>query len=151
MKLRFPPVSGDTLTCFRGLCLQPTISSSVVNVFCHCDTSYSSGDCGLLCISYPVHPCLPRSILECISNHKPLFSPAMLKPAAPESGFLSQRQSSSVFGRIHQLNRHEFEQTLGDSRRQGRLACCSPWGHKESNTTEQLNKKFVPISRGDIT
>ena len=30
----------------------------------------------------------------------------------------------------HWLNRHEFEQTLGDS---GSLVCCSPWGHKESD------------------
>ena len=29
----------------------------------------------------------------------------------------------------HQLNRHEFEQTLGDSEGQGSLACCSPWSH----------------------
>ena len=34
---------------------------------------------------------------------------------------------------------HEFEQTLGDSEGQGSLACCSPWGHKESDTTERLN------------
>ena len=32
----------------------------------------------------------------------------------------------------HQLNGHESEQTLGDSEGQGSLACCSPWGHKES-------------------
>ena len=32
----------------------------------------------------------------------------------------------------HQLNGHEFEQTLGDSEGQGSLACCSPRGHKES-------------------
>ena len=37
------------------------------------------------------------------------------------------------------LNGHEFEQTLGDSEGQGSLACCSPWGHKELVTTEQLN------------
>ena len=30
---------------------------------------------------------------------------------------------------------HEFEQTPGDSGGQGSLACCSPWGHKESETT----------------
>ena len=36
----------------------------------------------------------------------------------------------------HQLNGHEFEQTLGDSEGQGSLACCSPWGRKESDTTE---------------
>ena len=35
---------------------------------------------------------------------------------------------------------HEFEQTPGDGDGQGRLACCSPWGHKESDTTEQLNQ-----------
>ena len=35
----------------------------------------------------------------------------------------------------HWLNRHEFEKTLGDTEGQGRLACCSPWGHKESDTT----------------
>ena len=35
----------------------------------------------------------------------------------------------------HQLNEHEFEQTLGDSEGQGSLVCCSPWGHKELDTT----------------
>ena len=40
-----------------------------------------------------------------------------------------------IVERHHQLNRHEFEQTLGDSEGQGSLACCSPWGHKESDTT----------------
>ena len=35
-----------------------------------------------------------------------------------------------------QLNGHEFELTVGDSDEQGGLACCSPWGHKESETTE---------------
>ena len=39
----------------------------------------------------------------------------------------------------HQLNEHEFEQTLGDSECQGRLECCSSWGCKESNMTWQLN------------
>ena len=32
-------------------------------------------------------------------------------------------------------NGHESEQTPGDSEDQGRLACCSPWGHKESDLT----------------
>ena len=39
----------------------------------------------------------------------------------------------------HRLDGHEFEQALGISDRQGSLACCSPWSHKESDTTEQLN------------
>ena len=44
-----------------------------------------------------------------------------------------------MVGRHHQLNEHEFEQTPGDGEGQGGLACCSPWGHKESDTAEQLN------------
>ena len=42
-------------------------------------------------------------------------------------------------GWSHQLNGHEFEQIPGDSEGQGGLACCSPWGHKELDMTEQLN------------
>ena len=34
------------------------------------------------------------------------------------------------------LNGHELEQSLGDSEEQGSLACCSPWGYKESDMTE---------------
>ena len=40
-----------------------------------------------------------------------------------------------MVGWPHGLNGHEFEQTLGDGEGQGRLACCSPWGHKESDMT----------------
>ena len=40
----------------------------------------------------------------------------------------------------HRLNRHESEQTPGDGEGQGSLACCSPWGHKESDTTDRLNR-----------
>ena len=44
-----------------------------------------------------------------------------------------------MVGWHHQINGREFEQTLGDSEGQGSLACCSPWGRKELDTTEQLN------------
>ena len=44
-----------------------------------------------------------------------------------------------MVGWHHQLNEHESEQALGAGDRQGILACCSPWGCKESDTTEQLN------------
>ena len=40
-----------------------------------------------------------------------------------------------MVGWSHQLNRHEFEQTPGDSEGQRSLMCCSPWGHKELATT----------------
>ena len=39
----------------------------------------------------------------------------------------------------HQLNGREFESTPEVSNGQGGLACCSPWGRKESDTTERLN------------
>ena len=44
-----------------------------------------------------------------------------------------------MVGWHHQLNGHEFEQAPGDIEGQGSLVCCSPWGHKESDMTEQLN------------
>ena len=44
-----------------------------------------------------------------------------------------------MVGWYHQINGHEFEQAPGDGDGQGSLACCSPWGHKELDTTEQLN------------
>ena len=39
----------------------------------------------------------------------------------------------------HRLDGREFEWTPGVRDGQGGLACCNSWGHKESDTTEQLN------------
>ena len=39
----------------------------------------------------------------------------------------------------HWLDGHEFEQAPGVGDGQGSLVCCSPWSHKESDTTEILN------------
>ena len=44
-----------------------------------------------------------------------------------------------MVGWHHLLDGHEFEQGPGVGDGQGSLACYSPWGHKELNTTEQLN------------
>ena len=44
-----------------------------------------------------------------------------------------------MVGCHHLLDVHELEQSPGASDGQGSLACCSPWGHKESDTTEGLN------------
>ena len=41
-----------------------------------------------------------------------------------------------MVGWHHRLDAHEFKQNTGVSDGQGRLACCSPWGHKELDTTE---------------
>ena len=51
----------------------------------------------------------------------------------------------------HQLNGHEFQQALGDGEGQGRLACCSPWGCKESDTTEQLNNTDLNTKLNQLT
>ena len=62
-----------------------------------------------------------------------------------------------MVGSYHRLSGHEFEQTPGDSEGEGSLVCCSPWGCKELDTTEQPNnnaskrefKLQAPLSPGD--
>ena len=44
-----------------------------------------------------------------------------------------------IVGWHHRLKGHGFGWTLGVGDGQGGLACCSSWGHKELDTTEQLN------------
>ena len=44
-----------------------------------------------------------------------------------------------MVGWHYQLNGREFDQALGVGDGQGSLACCSPWGLKESDMTEELN------------
>ena len=51
-----------------------------------------------------------------------------------------------MVGWHHQLNGHEFGQTLGVGDGQGGLACCGSWGRKESDTTERLTLAFIIIS-----
>ena len=44
-----------------------------------------------------------------------------------------------MVGGHHRLHGHELEQARGVGDGQGGLTCCSPWGCKESDTTERLN------------
>ena len=44
-----------------------------------------------------------------------------------------------IVGWHHRLDEHAFEQAPGGGDGQGSLACCTPWGLKESDTTERLN------------
>ena len=46
---------------------------------------------------------------------------------------------NDIVGWHHLFNGHEFEQALGVGDGQGSLVCCSPCGHKESDSTEELN------------
>ena len=48
-----------------------------------------------------------------------------------------------LVGWHHRLNGHAFEFAPGVGDGQGGLACCSPWGRKESDTTEQLNRTEI--------
>ena len=48
-----------------------------------------------------------------------------------------------MFGWHHRHSGHEFEQTPGVGAGQGSLVCCSPWGRKESDTTERLNNSKI--------
>ena len=58
---------------------------------------------------------------------------------------------NEMVGWHHQLDGHVFEQALGVSDGQESLACCSPWGSKDSDMTEQLNwtehKKIPEVHR----
>ena len=56
-----------------------------------------------------------------------------------ESWHLSWLSNNLSVGWHHRLHGHEFEQGLGVGDGQGGLVCCSPWGRKELDTTEQLN------------
>ena len=53
------------------------------------------------------------------------------------------KTGDEMFEWHHWLNRHEFEQALGDGDAQGsRACCCSPWGCKELDTTEGLKSNM---------
>ena len=53
-----------------------------------------------------------------------------------------------MIGRHHQLNGHEFAQTLGDGEEQGSLVCCSPWDRKELNTTLAVEQQRPVLPHG---
>ena len=54
-------------------------------------------------------------------------------------GWRRRGQQNERVGWHVQLDGHEFEQAAGIKDGQGSLACCSPWGRKELDMTEQLN------------
>ena len=54
-----------------------------------------------------------------------------------------------MVGWPHQLDGHECEQALGVGNRQGSLVRCSPWGHKELDTTERLHFSLSCTGEGN--
>ena len=63
--------------------------------------------------------------------------------AGKDSGQEKGAIEDEMVGWHHRLNGHEFEQTPRDSEGQRSLACCSPWGRKELDTTLQLNNNIL--------
>ena len=47
-----------------------------------------------------------------------------------------------IIGWHHRLKGHEFEQAPGDGEGQRNLECCSPWGLKELDMTEELKNNY---------
>ena len=50
-----------------------------------------------------------------------------------------------MVGWHHRHSGHDFQQALEVDERQRSLACCSPWGHKELDTTKELNNSYIVL------
>jgi len=100
----------------------------------------------------PVHPKVSQSWIFIGRADVEAETPILWPPDAkswligkdPDAGKDWRREEKGttedeMVGWHHQLNGHEFEQTPGVGDGQGGLECCSPCGHKELDTTEQLN------------
>jgi len=92
----------------------------------------------------------PRIFIGSTDAEVPVLCPPLAKSrligkdpdAGKDWGQQEKRATEDeVVGWHHWLKGHEFEQILRDSEGQESLACCSPWGHKESDETERLNNK----------
>ena len=109
----------------------------------------------------PVHPKGNKSWIFIgstdVEAETPIFRPAVAKSwliwKDPDAGKGQEEKGmieDEMAGWHHWLNEHdEFKQAMGVGDRQGSLACCSPWGNKESDTTEWLNWTETPKLRKD--
>ena len=91
-----------------------------------------------------------------VEAETPIFWPALVKswliwkdPDAGKGQEEKGMRKDEMAGWHHWLSEHEFKQAMGVGDRQGSLACCSPWGDKESDTTEWLNWTETPKLRKD--
>ena len=121
--------------CFWSLVLEKTLESSL-------------GCKGIK----PVNPKGNQSWIFIARTHAEAETPALWPPDAngwfigkdpdTEKDWGQEEKGTTedeMVGWHHQLDGHEFEKTAGVSDGHGGLVCCSPWGHKESDITEQLN------------
>ena len=56
-----------------------------------------------------------------------------------------------IAGWHHQLNGHEFEQTLRDSEGQESLVCCSPWGSKSQHNLATEQQQQTEAGKSQLT
>ena len=100
----------------------------------------------------PVHPKGNQSWIFVGSTDAEAETPILWLPNAknwligkdPDAGKDWRREKKGttegeMIGCHHRFNGREFEQALGFGDGQGTLVCCSPWGHKESDTADWLN------------
>ena len=99
----------------------------------------------------PVHPKGDQSWVVIgrtdVEVETPIFWPPFAKnwligkdPAAGKDWRQEKGMTEDeMVGWHHRLNGYEFEQALGVGDGQGSVACCSPWGYKESDMTVWLN------------
>ena len=103
----------------------------------------------------PVHPKGKQSLIfigriDAVAEAPVLWPPdtkswLIRKDADAEKDWRQEEKGTTedeMVGWHHQLNRHEREQALGVREGQGSLGCCSPWGRRESDTTEPLDWTF---------
>ena len=88
-----------------------------------------------------------RSIVsDSLQPHEPQHArPPCSPPTTPTGG--EGDDKDEIVGWDHQLNGHEFEQTLGDGEGQGSLEYCSPWYCKVLDMSEGLSNKKVNYRR----
>ena len=86
------------------------------------------------------------SLEELMMKLKPPDVKSQLPWKDPEAGKYWGHEKGEIVDEMvgwhYRLNGHEFEQTLGDSKGQGSLVCCSPWDHKELDMTKRLNNNI---------
>ena len=102
----------------------------------------------LLKIKYinPAAAAAAKSLQSCLTLCDPVDSMAhffteLCKPLHHDKAviLILIKLVDEMVGWHHRLNGHGFGWSLGVGDGQGGLACCGSWGHKESDTTEQLN------------
>ena len=90
------------------------------------------------CITYATSWASPPKRSHCKDlEQKEYFHKASRKDHDSGNGWRQEKgiTEDEMVGWHHQIDGHEFEQAPGAGDGQGSLACCSPWGRKESDVT----------------